>query len=388
MALFLDACKIIVGYVGGDILDFETIDLEWPSKVFFRMQLSCLQSIIYHKSDVMNVYWLDTYDIPSIDRSEPYCPNTDILYQMYFSIDNIVNNPTIDDQEELIYNLCVNTPLSTPEYIETYPLAVNYSALSESKYVDVDYMLTKQFDKIDWSEFTSNMKVPLEVLNKHPDKIDHEKYYARTDVSFDSIFHDQSKKIPLNIAMNPKAPVDLIIRKHAHRLSPSGFIELTNHPDAPLEYILSNMKDKILYRKPLMITILSGDKLYLLSSLLSHPKLPFETVFKDYFTNIDAYSLCCNPNLPIDWILEKYPNMIKWDVLCSNSNFPVKLINESQYQEHRHNFFSPDFYKNEQLPFDKIDNINRYHNGFIRYANRGYYFHLIGVRVLKILMSI
>ena len=277
------------------------------------------------------------------------------------------------------------TPLPTSQYIEKYPKAVSFIGLCESQYIDIDYIINNHFDKIHWDSIVSNNSAPLNTLRKYPNKTNELNYYYRNDVPLDNLFIRDLKVISSDIINRSNAPIDLIIRKYRHRLTNGAWDSILKHSDLPIEYLLNECKNDILVDRFSLLIIGDEPKIFR-SPLCSHPNLPFERIFKDFPDNIDFGDLCYNINLPIDVMIRDYFEFIEWGTLCQNPNFPIKLLNDPKYRSDiiKH----ATLYQNEQLSFNKIDNVSELHDEFILNANRGYYTYLIESRLSELLLSL
>src|SRR5579871_5226472 len=96
--------NIIVKYIGPDVFDINVIDLKWPRKIFFRMELTCLSDIVSRQN--INANQLNDYeddqicDIDSIDGKGKLIPNTDVIYKLFYD-----SNDTPDELVNLYLSM-------------------------------------------------------------------------------------------------------------------------------------------------------------------------------------------------------------------------------------------------------------------------------------------
>lgn len=391
--LLPDINRIIVKYVGPDIFDTKTIDLGWPKDIYFQMELTCLSDIvIYRKITKYDLDIDDIYNIDPPDEKRTMKPNTDVIYSLFYE-----DAKSEDYFTQLDFDMCLflseSTPLSTYEYLARYPKMpfihlnkpylsdfIDISGLCMNKCVDAEYLLDTYPDLINWSCLTSNTNVPLDILHKHSDKIDQHAYRSRSDVPLDDFLDNESNIITGLVAHNPNLPVDTVVKKYQHRIHDKAWKVLFEKDDAPLEYILNNLRDKVLTTK---IEDDDSAKTYtvLMDEIATHPKLPFDIIFDRYLEYIHESEIWNNESLPFDLVLEKYADKINWEDLGNNNKLPVHLVNDVKYRQ----LLKSGIIDNECLDFEKIDDINEFHDAMIEEGNRGYYTYLIEQRLLNIL---
>lgn len=391
--------KIIVDYIGPDIMIKTIIDFGWDVEIFFKMNISYLRYVLdYLQIKVGDLNLNQIYNV-SCDSNYcmSYCHSTmmgyhaEIIYELFYvnacTTDMLYNKSTLD------YHLSKYTPLSTEDYIKKYPKAINFKGLCQSKYVDFDYLVNNYFSDIDWKSIVSNTSILLSDINKHSCAIINY-YYYRPGVSFDDFLEDESKIITLEIAKNPSIPANLIIKKYRHRTDNDAFEELITHHDIDFEYIFNNCKDNIIkydhylfncdsLSKSLGIKSQSG--YYLIMELCMNPNLPFDIIFEKYSDLVVWKALCFNINLPFDYVLDNFEDRIRWHSICLNINFPVRILNNPKYTNK-----CKSAYMNEHLDFDKIkpEIIEDMHYDMIKYGNKGYYTYLAGKELIKVLDNI
>ena len=370
--------RIIIDYIGSDIFDKSVINHKWSNETFFRMNLTCLQEIVDHRSiTAENVRLCHVID-SSFDEIE-YQPNTDVIYSLFCKSERSFGGMS---KHDIAYDLSRFTPLSTSDYIKKYPKLVSFKGLCISKYIDVDYILKEHPNDIDNNSLMLNEKVPLDKIysrvNLNDDKF-FGKFYSRSDVPYNTWRQEYRINITSETVSNSTIPIEEIIMKTPEYINYDAWPKIIKNPRCPLDYILNNIRSRV-------ITFEShtNSDLIIRSSIAINPRLSFDIIFDKYSDYIHKSCIWENPSLPFDLVLDKYPDRIKWENLGINPNLPVKLINDTRYRL----LFKNSICYNEHIDFSKVDNVSQFHNKLVECNNRNYYKYLVGENLMKCLLSI
>ena len=422
--------NIIADYVSPDVNISSIYSMNWPYKMFFRMELSDLRDIIDHLnpsvvSDIKHYIGHEQIrvicNINSMDKSRSLAPNVVDICRILHDIissrtDESKNKSNIKCHHEYVCYCCHNHPDSNYRYVndrvdksellrriqydcrnharwttvsiincnisylsrfchdidqllDTFTHTIDYKALSSNLNIgnNLSSLIKRAGDKLCWNSILRNESIPVETIRTLVQKVNNSIIKKRFDqMDINTILNDEKAYIPGDLLSREDAPLTKIITYY-HRLTPYHLQIICTHPNAPFELLFKKFVGKL--PRPSYLKSYSP-KIELSTS--NHEKLP--------------YNICANPNIPFDILFDRFENNIDWIDLCANPNIPVSIFTNNKYfgelKTHRLVF-------NECLPFDKVIKfLPDISNNFIKFGNRGYYTYLVKQALMNVLVDL